>query len=56
MSLSSALEKLANYRQNNTRASQETFDAGLTVLKNSPKADLGDEGTDYRQKKATSRF
>ncbi|KAF8634369.1 hypothetical protein AX15_000940 [Amanita polypyramis BW_CC] len=33
MSLSAALETLANYRANNTRASQETFDKGAQILK-----------------------
>ncbi|KAG6827952.1 hypothetical protein H0H92_009860 [Tricholoma furcatifolium] len=43
-SLSSALERLANYRVNNTRASQEIFEQGCVILKASPSARLGDDG------------
>ncbi|KAJ7701759.1 TPR-like protein [Mycena rosella] len=42
MSLSSALEKLATFRANNTRASQETFQAASVILKSAQK--LGDDG------------
>ena len=44
MALSSALERLAAYRTNNTRASQDTFDAGAVVLKSGSAAKLGDDG------------
>lgn len=44
MSLSSALERLATYRTNNTRASQETFEKGSQVLKAGSTPNLGDEG------------
>jgi len=44
MSLSSALEVLANYRTNNTRASQDIFEKGIVVLKAGEAAKLGDEG------------
>ncbi|PPQ95542.1 hypothetical protein CVT26_008567 [Gymnopilus dilepis] len=44
MSLPSALQKLASYRKNNTRASQETFKEGLVVLNAGGTNKLGDEG------------
>ncbi|KAF8180126.1 hypothetical protein BJ912DRAFT_855370 [Pholiota molesta] len=44
MSLQSALHKLASFRTNNTRESQETFQKGLIVLKSAKPATLGDEG------------
>ena len=44
MSLSSALEVLANYRTNNTRASQDIFEKGTVVLRAGATAKLGDEG------------
>lgn len=42
-SLSSALKALANYRANNTRASQDIYDKGTVVLR-AGKAVKGDEG------------
>ncbi|KAJ7481637.1 hypothetical protein FB451DRAFT_1130011 [Mycena latifolia] len=42
MSLASALEKLATFRTNNTRASQETFRTASVILKSAQK--LGDDG------------
>ncbi|KDR77209.1 hypothetical protein GALMADRAFT_246497 [Galerina marginata CBS 339.88] len=44
MSLQSSLQKLASFRQNNTRDSQETFEKGLVVLKAGASTRLGDEG------------
>lgn len=44
MSLQSALEKLASFRRNNTRESQETFEKGLVVLKSGKNTRLGDDG------------
>ncbi|EPQ51792.1 TPR-like protein [Gloeophyllum trabeum ATCC 11539] len=44
MDLPSALQKLSIYRSRNTRASQETFDKGLLVLKGNGLKKLGDEG------------
>jgi hypothetical protein len=44
MSLQSALEKLASFRRNNTRESQETFEKGLVVLKSGKTTKLGDDG------------
>jgi hypothetical protein len=44
MSLQSALEKLASFRRNNTRESQETFENGLVVLKSGKTTKLGDDG------------
>ncbi|KAF8351942.1 hypothetical protein F5887DRAFT_933116 [Amanita rubescens] len=43
MSLSAALETLANYRANNIRASQETFDKGSQILKSNAVSRLGDD-------------
>jgi hypothetical protein len=48
MSLSSALEVLANYRTNNTRASQDIFDNGIVVLKAGATVKLGDEGASIK--------
>ncbi|KAJ7757043.1 hypothetical protein B0H16DRAFT_1537845 [Mycena metata] len=42
MSLSSSLEKLATFRTNNTRASQETFQNASVILKTAKQ--LGDDG------------
>ncbi|KAJ7777856.1 hypothetical protein DFH07DRAFT_936496 [Mycena maculata] len=42
MSLSSALERLATFRTNNTRASQETFEHASVIMKSAQK--LGDDG------------
>ncbi|KAF8208337.1 TPR-like protein [Mycena galopus ATCC 62051] len=42
MSLASALEKLATFRANNSRASQETFKNATIILKSSQR--LGDDG------------
>ncbi|KAG2040648.1 TPR-like protein [Suillus americanus] len=44
MSLQSALERLATYRVNNTRASQDIFRNGLLVLQKSSFKKLGDDG------------
>jgi len=44
MSLQSALEKLASFRANNTRESQETFEKGLIILKSGKTTKLGDDG------------
>ncbi|KAF8062197.1 hypothetical protein FPV67DRAFT_260421 [Lyophyllum atratum] len=44
MSLSTALARLATYRTHNTRASQETFEQGCSVLKSGSTTKLGDEG------------
>ncbi|KAG6840845.1 hypothetical protein C0991_003792 [Blastosporella zonata] len=44
MSLATALERLATYRTNNTRASQDTFEQGCRILKAGPTAKLGDDG------------
>ncbi|KAK7460867.1 Inositol phosphatase SIW14 [Stygiomarasmius scandens] len=43
MSLSSALETLANYRSHNTRASQHTLEKGVEVLKANAVVKLGDD-------------
>lgn len=48
MSLSSALEVLANYRTNNTRASQDIFDKGTVVLRAGGTVKLGHEGTSIK--------
>ncbi|KAG6834080.1 hypothetical protein H0H93_012096 [Arthromyces matolae] len=42
-SLPAALERLANYRTNNTRASEEIFEKGRLVLKGGSEAKLGDD-------------
>jgi len=52
MSLSAALEQLAAYRTNNTRASQETFDAGVTVLKSKDFKSFGNEGWSFLEQLA----
>lgn len=44
MSLQSALERLATYRANNTRASQDIFRNGLLALQKSSFRKLGDDG------------
>ncbi|KAK2460032.1 hypothetical protein APHAL10511_007955 [Amanita phalloides] len=41
--MSAALVTLANYRANNTRASQETFDKGAQILKSNALSKLGDD-------------
>ncbi|KAF8803377.1 tetratricopeptide repeat domain 35 [Phlegmacium glaucopus] len=44
MALQPALQKLAAYRANNTRESQDTLQKGLVVLKSGASTRLGDEG------------
>jgi len=44
LTLSSALEKLASYRTNNTRASQEIFESGSIILKSGSSTNLAEEG------------
>jgi tetratricopeptide (TPR) repeat protein len=44
MDLQSALQKLATYRSQNTRASQETFENGVAILKSNAAKKMGDEG------------
>lgn len=43
MSLSSALEQLATYRVQNSRASQDTFRKGSLILKNNAAGKMGNE-------------
>ncbi|KAG6888275.1 hypothetical protein C0992_008956 [Termitomyces sp. T32_za158] len=43
LSLDTALQRLATYRTNNTRASQETFDQGCLILKSGSKTKHGDD-------------
>lgn len=50
MSLQSALERLATYRANNTRASQDIFRNGLLVLQKSGFKKLGDDGKPFRSR------
>jgi hypothetical protein len=42
--VASALQKLATYRTQNNRASQETFDKGVIVLKSNVASNMGEEG------------
>jgi len=42
--VASALRKLATYRTQNNRASQETFDKGVIILKSNVANTMGDEG------------
>lgn len=44
MALQPTLQKLAEYRANNTRESQDIFTKGVVVLKSGGFAKLGDEG------------
>ena len=44
MDLPSALQTLATYRAQNTRASQETFEKGVVILQNNAAIKMGDEG------------
>jgi hypothetical protein len=48
MSLSTALETLANYRAHNTRASQDIVDKGKLLLNNTV-SKLGDDGIVFFQ-------
>jgi hypothetical protein len=48
MSLQSALERLATYRANSTRASQDIFRNGLLVLQKGNFKKLGDDGKPFR--------
>ncbi|KAF8153166.1 hypothetical protein B0H34DRAFT_722531 [Crassisporium funariophilum] len=54
MALQPALQKLAAYRTNNTRESQETFEKGLIVLKSGASTKLGDEGWAFLEQLALS--
>jgi ER membrane protein complex subunit 2 len=42
--VASALEKLATYRSRNNRASQETFDKGVIILRSNVANKMGEEG------------
>ncbi|TFK53012.1 hypothetical protein OE88DRAFT_1627603 [Heliocybe sulcata] len=52
MDLPSALQKLSTFRARNTRASQETFDKGLVVLKGNGLKKLGDESWSFLEQLA----
>lgn len=41
--LASALQRLANYRSHNTRASKDVFESGVVVLKQNAVDKLGDD-------------
>jgi hypothetical protein len=43
LSLPQALQRLADFRATDRRASQETFDHGVLTLKNSANRKMGDE-------------
>lgn len=43
--LTSALQRLANYRSHNTRASKDVFESGVVVLKQNAINKLGDDST-----------
>lgn len=45
MSVQSALDQLANYRAQNTRASQDVFEKGARILQKNVLYQMGDEGT-----------
>ncbi|KZT28258.1 TPR-like protein [Neolentinus lepideus HHB14362 ss-1] len=52
MDLPSALQKLSTFRARSTRASQETFDKGLVVLKGNGLKKLGDESWSFLEQLA----
>ena len=43
MDLASALQRLANYRTKNSRASREIFESGVVVFRNDALRKLGDD-------------
>ena len=43
MDLASALQRLANYRTKNSRASREIFESGVIVFRNNALHKLGDD-------------
>jgi hypothetical protein len=43
MDLASALQRLANYRTKNSRASREIFESGVVVFRNDALHKLGDD-------------
>jgi hypothetical protein len=45
--VASALQKLATFRSQNNRASQETFDKGVIVLKSNVANKMGEEGSSH---------
>ena len=45
MDLPSALQRLANYRTKNSRASREIFESGVVVFRNDALHKLGDDST-----------
>lgn len=49
MSVAASLQKLANFRIHNTRASQETLNEGSVILKSGGAGKLGDDGTFSRK-------
>jgi tetratricopeptide (TPR) repeat protein len=42
--IATALQKLATYRTHNNRASQETFEKGVVILRNNAAKNMGEEG------------
>jgi len=52
MDLAHALHRLATYRAHNTRKSQQTFNAGVTILKSYPNKHLGDDGWTFLEQLA----
>jgi hypothetical protein len=44
LTLPQALQRLADFRTTDRRASQETFDNGLVILKNNAHGKMGDDG------------
>jgi hypothetical protein len=44
MDLATAIQRLADYRTKNTRASRQIFESGVVVLRNDALHKLGDDG------------
>jgi hypothetical protein len=56
MDLPSALQKLAAYRTKDTRASQDTFDNGLVVLKTNAVSKMGHESEPCHRHHGSTRL
>jgi ER membrane protein complex subunit 2 len=45
--VASALQRLATYRTQNNRASQDTFDKGFVILKSNVSNNMGEDGVSH---------
>lgn len=54
--LASALQRLANYRSHNSRASKDVFENGVVIFKQNALSKLGDESACFRHRSHYASF